>query len=321
VVLNALPYEMSSSGQSFQRALQGVAGALVVPAGKGGYYSDPYKTVQIMADLKATVLITTPPYAMLLAEVAEQLGQPPGTALAPRFLWLTGEGCAPAYRRRLEQLWRCPGLVFYGSMECGSIGIECKHQSGSHLCLGHLAIELIDPHTGRPTAPGQVGEVVCTVLQRRASPLIRFRTQDLAILDTAPCPCGVRLPRLHIRGRVMDQVAQTPVGTSEPTISPYVIEDVLYAQPEMGNNYQVFTAGNRLLIDAELQRGAGEPDLARARILDALAKRGLQAELTWVEHVPRLGGKTRRIRPLGDRDAFLKSDSLLRHSRTSDRGA
>ena len=26
-----------------------------------------------------------------------------------------GEGCAPAYRRRLEETWRCQGLVFYGS--------------------------------------------------------------------------------------------------------------------------------------------------------------------------------------------------------------
>src|SRR5262249_23102560 len=114
VVVDALPYEMSSSGQSFQRSLQGVAGALVVPAGKGGFYSDPYKTVQIMADLRATVLITTPPYALLLAEVADQRGLPLGTAIAPRFMWLTGEGCAPAYRRRLEELWRCPGLIFYG---------------------------------------------------------------------------------------------------------------------------------------------------------------------------------------------------------------
>jgi len=64
VVVNALPYEMSSAGQSFQRSLQGVAGALVVPVGKGGFYADPYKTARVMADLGATVLITTPPYAL-----------------------------------------------------------------------------------------------------------------------------------------------------------------------------------------------------------------------------------------------------------------
>ncbi len=308
VVLNALPYEMSSSGQSFQRALQGVAGALVVPAGKGGFYADPYKTVRIMADLRATVLITTPPYAMLLAEVAEQLGHRPGTEAAPRLLWLTGEGCAPAYRRRLEELWRCQGLVFYGSMECGCIAIECTRQAGGHACMGHLVVEVIDPQTGRPAAPGQVGEVVCTVLQRRASPLIRFRTQDLAVLDPTPCPCGVRFPRMHVRGRIADQVSR---GEAE-AVSPHVIEEVLYSQPEMGNNYQVYVGGERLRIEAELRRDARDPEAVQARILDHLRRRGLEAELAWVEHVPRLAGKSRRVRPLAERDALMAAASLLR---------
>lgn len=310
VVLNALPYEMSSSGQSFQRSLQGVAGALVVPAGKGGFYADPYKTVQIMADLRATVLLTTPPYAMLLAEVAEQLGRRPGTELAPRLLWLTGEGCAPSYRRRLEELWRCQGLVFYGSMECGCIGIECPRQAGGHVCMGHLVLEVLDPQTGRPADPGQVGEVVGTVLQRRGSPLIRFRTQDLAVLEPAPCPCGVRLPRLLVRGRMADQVRRG--DAAEPGISPHVIEEVLYAQPEMGNNYQVYSGGERLRIEAELRPGARDPDALRTRILDQLRARGLQADLAWVEHVPRLGGKTRRVRPLAERDGLMAAASLLR---------
>jgi phenylacetate-CoA ligase len=308
VVLNALPYEMSSSGQSFQRSLQGVAGALVVPAGKGGFYADPYKTVQIMADLRATVLLTTPPYTMLLAEVAEQLGHGPGSDVAPRLLWLTGEGCAPAYRRRLEELWRCQGLVFYGSMECGCIGIECPRQAGGHVCMGHLLVEVIDPQTGRPAAPGQVGEVVCTVLQRRASPLVRFRTQDLASLDPTPCPCGVRFPRLHIRGRIADQVSR---GTAE-AVSPHVIEEVLYSQSEMGNNYQLYVGGERLRIEAELRRGAHRPDEARGRILDQLRRRGLEADLAWVEHVPRLAGKSRRVRPLAERDGLMAAASLLR---------
>jgi phenylacetate-CoA ligase len=311
VVLNALPYEMSSSGQSFQRSLQGVAGALVVPAGKGGFYSDPYKTVAIMADLRATVLITTPPYAMLLAEVAAQLGRSPGADLPLRFMWLTGEGCSAAYRRRLEELWRCQGLVFYGSMECGSIGIECREQSGGHVCAGHLYLEVIDPSTGRPAAPGQAGEVVCTVLQRRASPLVRFRTQDLAVLDPLPCPCGVRFPRLHVRGRIVEQVNRAGGEGAEPAVSPYVIEEVLYSQPEMGNNYQVYTGGERLRIEAELRPGSNA-EAVRTRVLDLLGRRGLHADLAWVGHIPRVAGKTRRVRPLAEREQLMAAASLLR---------
>jgi phenylacetate-CoA ligase len=304
VVLNALPYEISSSGQSFQRSLQG-GGALVIPAGKGGFYSDPYKTVRIMADLGATVLITTPPYALLLAEVAGRLGLRTGADLRLRFMWLTGEGCAPAYRRRLEQRWQCQGLVFYGSLECGSVGIECPEQAGSHVCAGHVYLEVLDPATGWPQPPGQVGEVVCTVLQRTASPLIRFRTQDLGVVDSTPCACGARLPRLHLRGRMADQVR----APGEIPISPYAIEEVLFAQPEMGDNYQVYVEGDRFRIEAEA--GPGDAEAARVRIVEVLRQRGLQADLAWVEHIPRVGGKTRRVRPLADREQVMMAPCLL----------
>ena len=317
VVVNALPYEMSSSGQSFQRSLQAAAGALVVPVGKGGFYSDPFKTVQILAEMRADVVITTPPYALLLSEVAALPDPPlrlaplrPGDDVRPRFLWITGEGCSPAYRRRIEEAWNCPALVFYGSMECGPIGVECGARAGGHVSAGHVYLEVIDPKTGRPAAPGQVGEVVCTVLQRKASPLIRFRTKDLAVLDAAPCSCGVLLPRLHLRGRMADQIGR---DGDDAGVSPYMIEEVLYTQPEMGNNYQVYTAdGGRLLIDAEWRGGAADRETTRGRILSVLAQRGLHAELAWVDHVPRTAGKTRRVRPLADRDKVMASASLLR---------
>ncbi len=174
------------------------------------------------------------------------------------------------------------------------------------MCQGHLYLEIVDPKTGRPQPPGEVGEVVCTVLQRRASPLIRFRTQDLGVLDPSPCPCGVRFPRLHVRGRMVDQVSQG----AQPAVSPYLIEEVLYSQAEMGNNYQIYAGGPRLRIEAELRHG--EPDAVRARVLDLLRQRGLQAELTWVEHVPRVAGKTRRVRPLDERERLMGEASLLR---------
>ena len=314
VVINALPYEMSSSGQSFQRSLQEGAGALVVPVGKGGFYSDPYKTVRIMADLGADVLITTPPYAMLLSEIAEQEKLLPGGAIRLRFMWLTGEGCSRSYRRRLEHRWRCPGLIFYGSMECGAIAIECPAQNGCHLCAGHIYCEVIDPRTGDPLPAGRVGELVCTVLQRRASPLIRFRTQDLVLLDVSPCSCGTPFPRLQLRGRIAEQFRAGDQEQSAPPISPYLIEEVLYSQPEMGNNYQVYTNGDALVIEAE--RGPGAGDEAGSRIVTLLAQRAIAAELRWVEHVPRVGGKTRRIRPLAERDQVMRSGSLLRGVRS-----
>jgi phenylacetate-CoA ligase len=313
VVVNALPYEMSSAGQSFQRSLQGAAGAAVVPVGKGGFYSEGDKTAQVMADLAADVLITTPPYAMLLSEVSAAVGLTPGKEIRLRIIWLTGEGCSPAYRRRLETLWKCPALVFYGSLECGPIGIECREQSGCHVSAGHVHLEIVDPQTGAPRPPGEIGEVVCTTLLREAAPLIRYRTQDLATIDPAPCPCGVLLPKVHIRGRIADQVPQSEAGlaAAPPAISPYMIEDVLYGHAEMGGNYQIYAGGGALRIEAERAADAPASESARKNILEALSRRGIQADLAWVEHIPRTGGKTRRIRPLEDRNAVMSERCVL----------
>lgn len=312
VVINALPYEMSSSGQSFQRSLQAGPSALVVPVGKGGFYSDPAKTIEIIRDLSADVLITTPPYAMLLAEFAQKRGLRADQELSPRFMWITGEGCSPAYRRRLEEIWDCPALVFYGSMECGSIAIESTAHDGCYVSGGQVYVEIVDPKSGQPAPPGQVGEVVCTVLQRKASPLIRYRTQDLGLLDPTPGKDGFQLPRLFIRGRMADQIAQPRDQPAAPPISPYMVEDVLYAQPEMGGNYQLYTDGPRLLVEAEPRAGAGDEAEAARRIAAGLSARGLTAEVRWVAHIPRTGGKTRRLRPLADRDRLMSQPCLLR---------
>ena len=69
---------------------------------------------------------------------------------------------------------------------------------------------------------------------------MRFRTQDLGVLDPAPCSCGVKFPRLHIRGRIVDQVQAA--SAEEPPVSPYLIEEVLYSQPAVGANYQAYYA-------------------------------------------------------------------------------
>ncbi|HSN98578.1 MAG TPA: hypothetical protein VLS89_09770, partial [Candidatus Nanopelagicales bacterium] len=48
VCLNALPYEMSTAGLAFHKTFMDGYGATVIPAGKGGAYSTPEKTVKVM---------------------------------------------------------------------------------------------------------------------------------------------------------------------------------------------------------------------------------------------------------------------------------
>lgn len=297
IVINALPYEMSSSGQAFQRSFQHGAGAMVVPCGKGGFYSDPHKTVKVIKEMEATVLITTPPYAMYLSELAEEAGYKIGEDIRLRFMWLTGEGCSNAYRRRLEAIWKCPGLLYYGSLEGGPIGIECSRQNGYHLTEGHTLVEVVNAKTGEPVDAGTVGEVVATNLLRRGSPLIRYRVQDLAYLDDTNCPCSIMSPRLIMRGREVDQIR-----LGRKSYSPYYIEEQLYLVPEVGHNYQMWVGEDHIVVEVELEKGVRpSEDLA-----DAIAGRlqfytGAPAKVEFVDLIPRTGGKTRRVRPLSER--------------------
>jgi phenylacetate-CoA ligase len=290
VVVNALPYEMSSSGLAFHRTFQKSYGALVFPAGKGGFYSTPERTIQAARDLQATVLVTTPSFAVMMAEAARQLDL--DLAQIPlRFLWLTGEGCSGALRERIEKTWGHPALFYYGSLEAGPIGIECEARSGYHLTSGHVYVEVVDARTGAPLPAGETGEVVITELTRHAAPLIRYRTEDLGVLDLAPCACGITLPRVQLRGRAVDQVR---VGGK--SFGPYFLEHLLLQSAEVGDWYQLFPRGDRLLVKMEAAPGV-TPSEATARTIAERLQRstGVPVQAEFVASIPRHGGKNVRV--------------------------
>ena len=71
----------------------------------------------------------------------------------------------------------------------------------------HFLVEVIDPDTGQPVAPGGDGELVFTTLTKEALPLIRYRTGDIGRLIEEPCECGRTTVRLTgLRGRVDDML-------------------------------------------------------------------------------------------------------------------
>jgi phenylacetate-CoA ligase len=81
-----------------------------------------------------------------------------------------------------------------------------------HIWEDAYIVEIIDPETSEPLDDGQQGEVVLTNLIRRATPILRYRTRDLAFLHPEPCQCGRTHRRLsRIMGRTDDMLAQLDV--------------------------------------------------------------------------------------------------------------
>jgi phenylacetate-CoA ligase len=103
----------------------------------------------------------------------------------------------------IEKMWGSNVFEHYGMTEMGfGGGLACGAHQGYHLREGDLWVEIIDPESGETLPPGKEGEVVFTTLTRRAMPLIRYRTGDLAAWQPEPCPCGSRLPLLgKVSGR------------------------------------------------------------------------------------------------------------------------
>ncbi|MFZ5942886.1 MAG: phenylacetate--CoA ligase family protein [Bacillota bacterium] len=293
ICFNALPYEMSSAGLSFHKVFMDGCQATVIPAGKGGAYSTPEKSIKLLHDLQPNIIITTPSYAMTLYEAAVQENFKL-SSLPLKKIYLTGEGCSPAFRNRVEKIWGTKANFYYGSLEAGVIGIECDAHDGYHIPLAHCIVEIIDPKTNKVLEPGQIGEIVVTNLLRLDTPLIRYRTQDLGYIDLERCSCGVNFPRLYMRGRVVDEIIVRGVN-----FSPFYLEEFLMRMPEVGNWYQfIIKEGNndKLKICTELAAGV-QPT---SELADKLASKmefavGIPCEFELVRKVPRPQGKTLRV--------------------------
>jgi len=293
ICINALPYEMSSAGLAFHKVFMENQRATVVPVGKGGAYSPPGKTIKVMRDLQPTVLMTTPSYAITLAEAAAEISFDLNS-LPLHKIWLTGEGCSPSFRERVEKIWATRANFHYGSLECGVLGMECDHHAGYHIPLGQVILEVVHPQTGKVLEPGEIGEIVATCLLRFDSPLIRYRTQDLGYLEPDPCSCGIIFPRFFLRGRLVDQITIRGID-----FSPFYLEEFLMRQPEVGNWYHFVVKednNEQLKIRTELADGVSPtPELAEKLASKMEFAIGIPCEFQFVAKLPRPGVKTVRV--------------------------
>lgn len=195
--------------------------AMAIPGGG----QDTVQRLSVIQDYAATVLLSTPTYALRLAEVARELGVDTASS-SVRLTIHAGEPGAsiPATRRRIEEAWGAASHDHIGASEVGAFGFTCQHRSGVHLTESEFIFEVIDPDTGRQVPAGQQGELVITNLGRIGMPLIRYRTGDLVRLVQSACDCGRTWARLDggILGRADDMVIIRGVN-----VFPSSIEDVV----------------------------------------------------------------------------------------------
>jgi phenylacetate-CoA ligase len=180
-------------------------GAMAIPGGG----QDSAMRLHSLRELGATALVCTPSYALHLAEVARARGLDPAS-LGIRTTVHAGEPGAgiPAVRQRLQSAWGARAYDHAGMTEVGAYAFECAEQAGLHVNELEFVAEVLDPESGRPVPPGEVGELTLTNLGRWGAPVLRYRSGDRVRLNPDPCACGRTFARLEggILGRVDDML-------------------------------------------------------------------------------------------------------------------
>lgn len=193
VVQNAFAYGLWVAGMSSHYACAKL-GVLVIPTGTG---VSTDKQIDYLRRAHSTVLLSTPSYAIHIAEELAAAGVDAGE-ISLRLGCFGGEAGAenPATRRTIEAGLGIDAFDYYGLAEIGpTFASECTAKAGLHFAEDHILVECVDPETRRPVADGELGVLVFTHLTREATPMLRYWSNDYARLTREPCACG----RTHAR--------------------------------------------------------------------------------------------------------------------------
>lgn len=251
-------------------------GASVIPISSG----NTKRQIQIMQDFKTTALVCTPSYALKMADVMMDMGINPN-GLSLRYGLFGAEPWSEAMRQELNDRLGIRASDNYGLSEVMGPGVagECPECNGLHINEDNFLVEVLDPDTLEPVAPGEVGELVITTLTKEAFPVIRYRTRDLTRLIPEPCPCGRTFVRMHrMLGRSDDMLIIKGVN-----VFPMQIEAVLFDIEGTEPHYRLIVERenneDKLTVMVEVVESMFFDEMKKQKALIETIKKRLASEL------------------------------------------
>jgi len=157
--------------------------------------------------------------------------------------------------KKITDDWKVNLFSTYASTEMATAFSECTAQNGGHLNSDLLYLEVLR-EDGEHAENGEQGEIVVTTFGVEGTPLVRYRTGDIATFWSEKCTCGRETPRLGpIIGRKNELIKYK--GTS---IYPQAIYNVLNSINGIGLYY--IEVKQRDLSTQELTITLAEEDLS-----------------------------------------------------------
>ena len=275
-------------------------GATVLPASTG----NTQRQLEMMQDLGVTVIACTPSYLTHLCTTAREMGIDWKRDMKLKKAILGAEPWSESMRTRLQNEMGIKCDDIYGTSEqAGPMFSECEAQKGAHICGDLMLVEILDRETGEPLEPGNEGEMVVTMLQKEAMPMIRYKMKDITHLDVEPCECGRTSPRIgRITGRADDMLIIRGIN-----VFPSQIEYTLMRIPQVGEQYMIYVTRegdlDRMQLQVEIRPEAFSDKVEdmvalRAHIESELKKYlnvAVEVELKAPGELPRFDGKAKRV--------------------------
>ncbi|KIX15911.1 phenylacetate--CoA ligase family protein [Dethiosulfatarculus sandiegensis] len=255
VVQNAYGYGLFTGGLGLHQGARRISAA-VVPASSGM----TERQITLMKDFGTKALFCTPSYALTIAEKARELGV--DLRNLPLSVGVFGaEPWSEEMKREIESRMGLVAHEVYGLTEMGGPGVafSCSGNiSGLHINEDHYIAEVVDPLTLEPLPLGEVGELVFTSIQRRAMPLLRYRTRDITRLVRKKCSCGrTFLVMEKVLGRDDDMMIISGVN-----VFPSQVESILLDIKEVEPQYVIIIKKqghlDRLHVDVEASKSVYE---------------------------------------------------------------
>lgn len=185
-------------------------------------------------------LAIVPAYLQRLSSACEDLGIVPRDVFPElKSMVSATEAFSVEWAQHMEELWGCKLQEMYGStQQGGGLAFTCENGAavdgdyGKMHILEHLSyVEVLDPESREPAEPGEEGEIVFTTLNREASTLVRFATDDKVVyLPNGTCSCG-RPFASFLAGNV--ERYDDMLKIKMVNVWPSAVDDIIFGWPDV----------------------------------------------------------------------------------------
>jgi len=247
---------------------------------------DPLELIETMLKTRPDCLYVSPSFGVSLAVENIKTGR---RLKIPR-VFTTMETLFDEARRLISDAFEAEVVDRYGSAEFSGVAWTCPE--GNYHIIPEQVVEVLDEN-GEQVSEGERGSLVITGLNNRVMPLIRYNTQDLAIMGgDEPCNCGCPWPYLaRVEGRVNDFLTDHAGKPVSPMAFSALVDDY-----RLIRRFKVIQdkRGTAVLLVEPLRKDITRDGLeksSRIAFLRSLLQGRIDLEVRIVERIQERGAK------------------------------